>query len=73
MAQYKNSFYNEKDQNSKKYFETSEIPIEHKGYFIYHRIKSTIKDLNVFDVVKDGICIGMYAGINGAKKFIDNL
>lgn len=25
------------------------------------------------DIVKDGICIGMYAGINGAKKRIDEL
>ena len=73
MTRYKNSFHSEKNQNSKEYFETSEMPIEYKGYFIFHRIKDTIKVLNVFDVVKNNVCIGMYAGINGAKKFIDNL
>ena len=25
------------------------------------------------NIVKDGVCIGMYAGINGAKKRIDEL
>jgi hypothetical protein len=25
-----------------------------------------------FDIVKEGVCIGMRAGINGAKKEIDD-
>lgn len=70
---YKNSFYNPKDQNSKLFIETEISPIEYKGFEIYQRIKSNNSSSNVFDIVKDGVCVGMNAGLNGAKKKIDSL
>jgi hypothetical protein len=67
VARYKNKFYNAKYDNSKLFIETDSKPVEHKGYLIYERIKGVC-----FDVVKKGVCVGMYAGINGAKQAIDN-
>ena len=64
---YKNSFHSAKYQDSKPEIEIKSAPIEYKNYLIYKRSKE------VFDIVKDGVCIGMYAGINGAKKRIDEL
>ena len=63
---YKNSFHKPKYQDSKPEIEIKSVPVEYKDYLIYKRS-------NVFDIVKDGVCIGMYAGINGAKKRIDEL
>jgi hypothetical protein len=65
---YKNSFYSPKFQGSTEVIKTEANPTEYKGCQIFQRIKG-----ECWDVVKDGICIGMYAGINGAKKFIDTL
>ena len=64
---YKNSFYNPKHKDTKPEIEIKSTPTEYRDYLIYKRSKE------VFDIVKDGVCIGMYAGINGAKKRIDEL
>lgn len=72
MTTYKNSFHNEKYQGSEPMIQTDVRPTIYKGYEIYHRIKSSSPGGNVFDVVKDGICVGMNAGINGAKRKIDS-
>ncbi|WP_099368052.1 hypothetical protein [Sphingobacterium sp. 1.A.4] len=68
MAQYRNSFHDSMSHDSKEFITTEASPIEYKDHLIYERIKSVC-----FDVVKDGVCIGMYAGINGAKGFIDKI
>jgi hypothetical protein len=68
MVQYKNTFYNQTVNDSKPVIQTEVTPKEYKGYLIYERIKGVC-----FDIVKDGACIGMYAGVNGAKGFIDTL
>lgn len=67
MVTYKNSFYNKNYQDSKHIIETSAKPIEYKGYLIYHRNHQT------WDIVKDGVCVGMNAGPNGAREKVDNL
>lgn len=66
MAKYKNKFYSPKCQDSKPVIETDAKPVEHKGCLIYERIKGIC-----FDIVKNGVCVGMYAGLNGAKDAID--
>lgn len=67
MATYKNSFHNPKWQDSKPKITTDAEPIEYNKHLIYQRQK------DCFDIVKDGVCIGMYAGLNGAKNRIDNI
>jgi len=42
-------------------------PEEYRGYQIFHR------QMQVWDIVKDGVCIGMYAGPNGARGRVDLL
>lgn len=67
MAKYKNQFYSPKNSDSKPVIETDAKPAQYKGYLIYERIKGVC-----FDIVKNGVCVGMYAGLNGAKQAIDN-
>lgn len=67
MAKYRNKFYSPKYQDSKPVIETNAEPVKYKGYLIYERIKGIC-----FDVVKNGVCVSMYAGLNGAKHAIDN-
>lgn len=62
---YKNSFYSKTTPESKPVLFTDATPIEYKGYLIYKRLPEC------FDIVIDGVCIAMCAGINGAKKRID--
>lgn len=66
MAKYTNPFYSPKILGSQPEIQTDVQPIEHKGYLIYERIKGS-----VWDIVKDGICVTMMAGLNGAKRAID--
>lgn len=66
MAKYKNPFYSPNYQNSTPVIQTDAKPIEYNGYLIYERIKG-----GCFDVVKDGVCLTMRAGLNGAKRAID--
>ena len=74
---YTNSWHNPRNIGSRAYFETDVIPTLYKGYLIYHRINSVSSiesgGAHIFDVVKDGVCISQYAGINGAHKYIDTL
>ena len=70
---YKNSFYNKDNKLSKEFIETNVRPKEYKGYLIYHRINSGSKWGDVFDVVKDDVCIKMCTGIGYARQFIDSL
>ena len=72
MTKYKNKWY-DKHQISMgnivnpKYFETEAEPEEYRGYLIYHRFPE------IWDVVKNGVCVGQNAGPNGAKMKIDKL
>lgn len=69
MTRYRNSFYRMSGLYGPEFYETDEKPTEYNGFRIYRRLVSC------FDCVLDGVngpeCIGQYAGINGAKKFID--
>ena len=65
MTTYRNKFYQKNNIYSREFFETNEKPTEYKGYLIYHYW------IEMFHIVKDGVCVGMYAGINGAKRAID--
>jgi hypothetical protein len=75
MNTYINIFYNPKNPLSKKVFCTEVKPIKYNNHLIYHRINSTLpidSGAHVFDVVLNDTCIGQYAGLNGAKQFINN-
>lgn len=67
MTTYKNPFYSAKYADSKPVISTDATPIEYKGYLIYERVKR-----QVFDIVQNGVCVGMMAGMNGAKRWIDD-
>ncbi len=73
MASYINSFYENDKKERNPVLTTHSKPVEYKGYLIYHRISGTTKNGDVFDSVKDGVCVGMSAGLNGAKNRIDKL
>lgn len=62
---YTNPFYNQKHKFSQSTFTDSDKPIEYGGYQIFQR------NSNEFHIVKDGVCVGMNAGLNGAKRRID--
>jgi hypothetical protein len=65
MATYKNKFYSKHFQNSTPFITVNEAPVIYRGYEIYKRFS------NLFDIVKNGVCVGMCAGLNGAKRRID--
>jgi hypothetical protein len=69
---YRNSFYNPKRFSSQEWITArlDESPEEYKGYLIYRRIDEDSGD-NIFDIVNKDVCIGMCAGINGAKRSVD--
>ena len=56
---YINSFYNSRYQDSKFEIETDIVPIKYKGYLIYHRLRTTFEYGDIFEVVKDGVCVGI--------------
>lgn len=64
---YRNSFYNKQAQNSHEFIDADPNKVIYNGYEIH--AYSSVQ----FHIVKNSICIGMYAGINGAKKRIDEL
>lgn len=66
MATYKNPWWSP-NSLSPRYYETDVAPVEYRGYLIYRRLK------DCFDVVKDGMCVSQFAGINGAKRRVDNI
>jgi hypothetical protein len=57
MATYKNPWYNPRILGSHEEFTTNVKPVDYKGYLLYHRVESTTAALNVWDVVKDGVCL----------------
>ena len=65
MAEYKNPF-----TTGPKYFTGGKLVTEYLSYLIYQRWD---KYDDVFDVVKDGVCITQLAGLNGAKRAIEKL
>jgi hypothetical protein len=65
QTSYKNKFYNKNFQNSTPIITVNSLPVLYKGYNIYKRFS------NLFDIVKNGICVGMCAGLEGAKRRID--
>jgi hypothetical protein len=64
---YLNPFYNINYQGSRRYFEAEPNPTLYKGYEIHHYSHQQ------WHIVKNGVCLGMNAGINGAKRRIDNV
>lgn len=73
MTTYLNTFYNPKRKDSKKFLTTEAKPTYYKGFKIYHRVKSAERGGNIYDIVISNECIGMYAGLRGAKQRIDIL
>jgi len=66
MTKYVNPWHNPKEPHyGPAEYETEVSPKHHRGFDIYHRTMS------VFDVVKDGTCVGQYAGLGGAHRDID--
>jgi hypothetical protein len=73
---YKNSFF----PTGPAEYTTNSEPTPYKGYLIYTRQDThgvrpgpPYVDLTVYDIVKDDVCVGQYAGLNGAKDQIDKL
>lgn len=67
MASYKNPWHNPHDSKyGPESYETGAAPIEYRDYLIYERIPG-----HCWDVVKDGHCITQRAGLDGAKRAID--
>jgi hypothetical protein len=48
-------------------YRTAATPRPYRGYLIYERVPGS------YDVVSNGTCITQRAGLNGAKRFIDQL
>lgn len=48
-----------------EFYSTDRAPRKYRGYLIYHRLPE------VWDVVKDGVCVTQRAGLNGAMQAID--
>jgi hypothetical protein len=72
-VKYRNSFYDSENCLSREFIyrdDSINPPFHYKGYEIFERFD---QGYQVFDIVKNDVCIGMYAGINGAKGRIDNL
>jgi len=65
LSSYKNPFYRKSIPGSKPVLTTDVTPMHYKGYLIYKRLH------DCFDIVKNGVCVGMNAGLKGAKKRID--
>lgn len=71
-AQYVNGFWAPQGLDPKVY-STDAQPEDYRGFTIYNRIKSTNPSARCFDVVKDGVCIGQYAGRSGAQGLINTI
>lgn len=48
-------------------YQTEARPAEYRGYQIFHRLSE------VWDVVKDGVCVTQRAGADGARRAVDAL
>lgn len=71
MTTYKNKFYETDKWNRREFLQAEVKPVVYRGFNIYHRIKAVTKWADEWDIVKDGECIGMCAGLGGAKQKID--
>jgi len=67
---YRNLFYSSTYQDSKEFYE-GENPKEYKGFKIFHRIISKYTSRNCYDIVLNGVCVGMYVG--SPEKTIDEM
>lgn len=67
MNRYRNIFWSARSLDPQVY-ETDAKPTKYRGHVIYQRIKG-----HCWDVVRDGDCIGQYAGERGARDFVDTL
>jgi hypothetical protein len=68
-AKYRNPWYkSDQGHYGPRYFETDAKPVEHAGHLIYQRVPG-----QVWDVVKDGVCLTQLAGPNGAKEAAEKL
>ncbi len=66
MTTYRNTWHKPKDAKyGPEFYETSARPVEYRGFLIYHRQET------VYDIVVEGVCVGQYAGPNGARRAID--
>lgn len=67
---YKNPWYLVRKGSGPEYYEndSDSEPELYKGYQIFTRQEHG----PIFDVVLEGICVTQRAGINGAKRAIDN-
>jgi len=66
MTKYQNPWHDPlKPYHGPECYHTAVEPEEYKGFLIYHRTPL------VWDVVLDGVCVTQRAGINGARKYID--
>lgn len=62
---YKNKFYDPNCSSSgPEFYEPTSEPIEHYGALIF---ENGPKD---FHIIIDGVCVGIYAGLNGAKDAV---
>ncbi len=67
MHSYQNPWHNPiKPEYGPAFYSTGAKPEPYMGYLIFQRIERV-----VWDVVKDGVCVTQRAGINGAKRFIE--
>jgi len=64
---YKNGFYNPDNRNSKEFFTSHGKPQKHAGYLIF---KYSENEYHIVDP-DTMICENIYAGMNGAKLFLD--
>ena len=72
-AIYRNPWHKPRDRMSSPQFLCDVRPAKYRGYLIYHRIRSTVRGGDVYDVVKGGVCVSQLAGPNGARRKIDKI
>ena len=70
---YKNPFHKASYSGSLPVYHTDDAPIEYKGYQIFHRIRHTVADGNVCDLVKDGVIVSQRVTVRNCKTFVDTL
>lgn len=69
MTSYRNPWHKPgKPEYGPAVYTTDAKPDPYRGTLIYRRIPGV-----VWDVVRDGECIGQYAGPTGARLFVDGL
>lgn len=66
MTEYRNIFWSSRSLDPRIY-KTEAKPVEYRGYTLYRRLECC------WDVVKDGNCVGQYAGKSGAQGFVNRL